>query len=124
MAAHSCRLPCFAALLILMAIAAWPGAAIAHTRLVSSEPQANAVLKTAPERIVLDFSAPPEQGFSEIQWSQQASPEEWHALEIVQQAARLQAVLPQLAPGRYKIRWSVLSRDGHRQRGVLEFQIH
>ena len=122
MATRSCGLPCFITLMF-MAVAAWPGAAIAHTRLVSSEPKANAVLDVAPDRITLNFSASPEAGFSEIQWSQQASPEKWHALEVVQQAAQLRAALPQLAPGRYKIRWSVLSRDGHRQRGVVEFQI-
>jgi len=123
MATRSYGLPRLAALLVLMAIAVWPDAAMAHTRLVSSEPKANAVLDAAPARITLNFSAPPEEGFSEMQWSQ-GSEEEWQALEVIQQAARLEAALPQLAPGRYKIRWSVLSRDGHRQRGVLEFRIH
>ena len=121
MAGRSGGLPWIAALLFVM-VAAWPGAATAHTRLIASEPQANAVLKAAPARITLDFSAPPEAGFSEMQWSQ-AAQEKWHALEVTQQATQLEAALPQLGPGRYKIRWSVLSRDGHRQRGVLEVQI-
>lgn len=123
MAARSYGLPGLSALLIVMAIAAWPSMATAHTRLLSSEPAAGAILDAAPRKIVLNFSALPEQGFSEMQWSQIAH-EEWHTLEIAQQAGRLEAALPQLGPGRYKIRWSVLSRDGHRQRGVLEFQIH
>ena len=98
-------------------------AAFAHTRLVSSEPAAGAVQQAAPKRVVLQFSAPPEKGFTELAWTKDGQAE-WHALEVTQDDNRVEAALPQLAPGRYKIRWSVLSGDGHRQRGVLQFQIH
>ena len=98
-------------------------AAFAHTRLVSSEPAAGAVLHASPKRVTLKFSAPPEKGFSEMAWSKDGQTE-WELLEVTQDNNRVEAALPQLAPGRYKIRWSVLSRDGHRQRGVLQFQIH
>lgn len=96
--------------------------AFAHTRLISSEPATGAALKAAPTRVVLRFSAPPEKGFSELQWAQGGN-EKWNTLEVQQQSKQLVAALPTLAPGRYKIRWSVLSRDGHRQRGVLQFKI-
>jgi len=96
--------------------------AFAHTRLISSEPATGAALNAAPTRVVLRFSAPPEKGFSEMQWAQDGS-EKWNPLQVQQQSKQLEAALPALAPGRYKIRWSVLSRDGHRQRGVLQFKI-
>jgi methionine-rich copper-binding protein CopC len=96
--------------------------AFAHTRLISSEPAAGAALKTTPARVVLKFSASPEKGFSELQWAKDGE-ENWHRLDVVQQSRQLEAALPVLAPGRYKIRWSVLSRDGHRQRGALQFSI-
>ncbi|HZV61553.1 MAG TPA: copper resistance CopC family protein [Methylophilaceae bacterium] len=99
-----------------------PSVSQAHTRLLFSDPAAGAVLKTAPARVLLRFSAPPEKGFSELQWSH-AKDEKWETLQVQQQARQLEGTLPSLAPGRYKIRWSVLSRDGHRQRGVLQFQI-
>jgi methionine-rich copper-binding protein CopC len=98
------------------------GPALAHTRLLASEPAAGAVLNTVPKRIVLKFSAPPEKGFSQLQWSEQGKGE-WKSLQVEQLGKQLEASLPALAPGRYKVRWSVLSRDGHRQRGVLQFSI-
>ena len=94
----------------------------AHTRLLDSEPAAGAVLNTAPKRVVLKFSAPPEKDFSQLQWSRNGE-ENWQSLQVEQEKKQLEASLPALAPGRYKIRWSVLSRDGHRQRGVLQFRI-
>lgn len=97
--------------------------ALAHTRLISSEPAAGAVLQASPKRIVLQFSAPPEKGYTEMAWSKEGF-EDWQSLQTTQEGNRVQAALPGLSPGRYKIRWSVLSRDGHRQRGVLQFQIH
>jgi copper resistance protein C len=97
--------------------------AFAHTRLISSEPVAGAVLQAAPQRVVLQFSAPPEKGFTELALSQ-ADKQQWQPLEVVQDVKQVRAALPPLKPGRYKIRWSVLSRDGHRQRGVFQFQIH
>jgi methionine-rich copper-binding protein CopC len=99
-----------------------PQAALAHTRLLSSEPAADASLQTAPKRVMLNFSAPPEKGFTEMAWSKEGQVE-WQPLEAVQDGRQVEATLPGLAPGRYKIRWSVLSRDGHRQRGVLQFSI-
>ena len=80
------------------------------------------MLNTAPKRVVLKFSAPPENGFNQLQWSRDGE-ENWQSLQVEQEKKQLEARLPALAPGRYKIRWSVLSRDGHRQRGVLQFSI-
>ena len=108
--------------LLFLLLLVGPIKAHAHTRLISSEPAADAVLKTAPGQLVLLFSASPEKGFSKLQWAR-AGAEAWHSLQVQQQEKQLKATLPELAPGRYKIRWSVLSRDGHRQRGVLQFQI-
>jgi methionine-rich copper-binding protein CopC len=113
---------CFVALLLAI-LMFMPAEIYAHTRLLSSEPPAGAALKSAPGHVVLHFSAPPEPGFTSIQWASSKS-DEWHKVEAAQLGGEVEALLPDLAPGRYKIRWSVLSRDGHRQRGVLEFQIH
>lgn len=117
------RLPHFVGIALLFALLGMdPRTAFAHTRLLSSEPAAGAVLQVAPKHVVLKFSAPPEKGFTEMAWTRDGQ-REWQPLEVTQDTKRVEAALPQLAPGRYKIRWSVLSRDGHRQRGVFQFQI-
>lgn len=119
----TCKAPRLASLLLAILLLSCSGSLYAHTRLLASEPVSGAVLKSAPQRLVLHFSAPPESGFTSIQWAGEDF-SQWHALEPVERENRIEAAMPRLAPGRYKIRWSVLSRDGHRQRGVLEFQIH
>lgn len=94
------------------------GAAQAHTRLVTTEPRDGAVLATAPSTLRLAFSTPVEPGFSHLEWSAGGT---WHALAPEVRGTRLSAPLPRLGSGRYRVRWSVMSRDGHRQRGGLVF---
>ena len=93
-------------------------AAQAHTRLVAVEPRDGAVLATAPSALRLVFATPIEAGFSHLEWSRDGT---WHALTVEVRGTRLSARLPRLGRGRYRVRWSVMSGDGHRQRGGLVF---
>ena len=110
---------CFATCLALALLATAPDAR-AHSRLLESRPSDGAILDAAPDRLILNFSTPLEPGFSKIEL---ASINAWQPLRILQQGAHLEAALPSLGPGLHKIRWSVLSRDGHRQYGIITFRV-
>lgn len=96
------------------------GAASAHTRLVVAEPRDGAVLANPPSELRLFFATPIEPRFSHLEWSRDNT---WHALAVEVRGTRMSARLPQLGSGRYRVRWSVMSRDGHRQRGGLAFVV-
>ena len=96
------------------------GSAGAHSFLVASEPAAGAVLNAPPAALVLQFSAPVEPAFSRVELRQRTI---WRRLDVTTEAAGVRAVLPALAPGEHRVRWSVLARDGHRQQGVLAFRL-
>ena len=92
----------------------------AHTRLLESQPANGATVDHTPEAVVLHFAAPVETGFNKVELYADGR---WQPLLVDGLGTRLQAHLPPLTSGRYKIRWSVLSSDGHRQNGTLVFVI-
>jgi len=94
--------------------------ALGHTRLLGSVPQPGALVHPPPAAIVLVFSAPPEPRFNRIELRRGG---QWQALATRQEGPRLRAALPALKPGPYRVRWRVLSRDGHSQDGKLDFTV-
>jgi len=103
---------------LLFALSLWPGETMAHTRLLTTQPADGAQLQQAPATVALEFSAPVEPGFSRIELFNENA---WKSLPLSQQGKRIEARLPPLRPGRHQLRWSVISRDGHRQNGKLAF---
>lgn len=103
---------------LLLSLTATP--ALAHNRLLDSRPMNGQVLATAPTELVLKFFAPPEPGFSNIEWQ---SGGQWQPLPVSVQHNQLKAPLPKLTAGQHSVRWSVMSRDGHRQNGILTFTV-
>ncbi|WP_169728153.1 copper resistance CopC family protein [Massilia alkalitolerans] len=91
-----------------------------HTRLLGSVPEQGALVHSPPAAVVLVFSAPPEARFNRIELRRGGR---WQALVTQQDGARLRAALPALDPGPYRVRWRVLSRDGHSQDGKLDFTV-
>jgi methionine-rich copper-binding protein CopC len=104
-------------LLLLTLLAA---EAAAHTRLVQTSPPHGAVLNHTPRFIAIDFTSPPEPGFTHIELLTQQG---WQDLESSHEGKRIKAHMPELAPGNHQLRWSVISRDGHRVSGRLSFTI-
>jgi methionine-rich copper-binding protein CopC len=105
---------------LLFALSLWPGETMAHTRLLTTQPADGAQLQQAPATVALEFSAPVEPGFSRIELHSGSS---WKNLPLSQQGKRIEARLPPLQPGTHQLRWSVISRDGHRQNGKLSFTV-
>jgi len=105
---------------LLFALSLWPGQAVAHTRLLDTQPANGAQLQQAPAIVALEFSAPVEPGFSRVELFNENT---WTSLHLSQRGKRIEARLPPLQPGMHQLRWSVISRDGHRQNGKLSFTI-
>ena len=103
---------------LLLSLTATP--ALAHNRLLDSRPMNGQVLSAAPPELILEFFAPPEPGFSNIELQ---SGSQWQPLPVSVQNTQLKATLPKLAAGQHSVRWSVMSRDGHRQNGILTFTV-
>lgn len=107
-----------------IAIVASPYAA-AHASLKSSDPQAGAVLVSAPKQIVLTFNEKIEQAFSGITLTDGANKAVAVAKAKVDEAnptiLRLEA--PKLTAGEYTVTWAVAGHDGHRRSGVFKFSV-
>lgn len=100
--------------------------ALAHTHLVRSEPAAQAALAAPPRRFALYFAQPIEGAFSRYLLIAGQDNRQW-PLAADQPAVRhpvaVSGPLPELKPGRYVLRWSVVSLDGHRQEGRIPFTV-
>jgi methionine-rich copper-binding protein CopC len=104
----------------MLLLTLWAAEAAAHTRLVQTSPPHGAVLNHTPRVIAIDFTSPPEPGFTHIEL---LTPQGWQGLESSAEGKRIKAHMPALAPGNHQLRWSVISRDGHRVSGRLSFTI-
>ncbi|MDE2484151.1 MAG: CopD family protein [candidate division NC10 bacterium] len=109
-----------AGLLLLMAATAWGHAFPDH-----SEPRVGWALLTAPPRVRLWFDGMLEPAFSTIMVVNARHQQVDNGDGAVNPADHtvLEASLPPLSPGQYRIVWSVVAHDGHRTEGDLSFTI-
>jgi copper transport protein len=111
-----------AALIALLALAA-PAAASAHATLVRTEPANGAVLDNAPRsvRVVFDDSVRVAGGNAAVDNASGSSVLDGKA----RASGRVLTIplRPNLADGDYSIRWSIVSDDGHKEKGVLAFGV-
>lgn len=111
------RISIIFALLILLL---FPLSGEAHTRLIASSPSANQTLSSPPTEIHFLFSDAIEKRVSRLEIKIDGK---WSPLNTTIKRKRLVAKLPALASGRYVVRWSVFSTDGHMQHGKLSFSV-
>lgn len=100
------------------------GSAQAHVYLVRSTPAAGAMLTQAPQRFTLQFSGPVEAKFD--RYLLVAGSKSWPLTARHSPAdapVTASGPLPPLGAGQYVLRWSALSRDGHRQEGRIPFTV-
>jgi methionine-rich copper-binding protein CopC len=92
-----------------------PSAASAHASLVKSVPGRRAVLAAAPARVHLWFNARLEPAFSRLSvWDAAGKQVDARDVQVDGQDPKLLTVgIPTLPPGRYTVRFRVLSVDGH-----------
>lgn len=98
--------------------------ASAHARLVASVPTANAVLETAPVRILLDFDEDIETSLASIRLYDQRGAE--HPVGDARRAGDASVIAADvsgLGSGAFVVVWRVASVDGHVVDGAFAFQV-
>jgi methionine-rich copper-binding protein CopC len=105
-------------LLLLMLLAASP--ALAHARLVGSDPAANASVKS-PTMIKLSFSETLEPAFSTASLTDGAG----RTMQVPRSVggATITLLPIGLKPGAYTVKWQAVGHDTHRLSGSLGFKV-
>lgn len=100
-------------------------AALAHTRLEASSPQANSVVSPAPAQLRLQFSDPLELPFSKVKLVDEGGAVVTPSKIAVDpaNAKALLATIPVLHAGAYRVQWSTVTRDGHKVKGEYSFRV-
>lgn len=117
-----------AALLTVLIGSALIGAtpAAAHALVLESVPPRDAVLARSPERVLLRFNSKIEKGLTRLTLSGADGPPEILSTAGADgdpESDRVVVPLRPLPPGRYVIRYKVLSADGHVTEGALRFSV-
>jgi methionine-rich copper-binding protein CopC len=100
------------------------GAALAHARLLASEPAAGARLKGQPALVVLTFSEPLTLAFSGLALERGGGAPTPLMGARLKGPKTIEAPLPSgLTPGAYVLRWQAVSTDSHRTEGSVPFTI-
>jgi copper transport protein len=105
------------------AVMASAGSVEAHAFVSRSEPRTGATIVESPPRVRIWFDGPIERLFATIYVENRdkrrvdsgdgrVNPRDNHLLEVA---------LPPLPPGRYRVVWSVVARDGHPREGDFSF---
>lgn len=105
--------------ILMMALSLLPVAAMGHSRLLHTTPADGAILDQPPTALALEFNTPVESRLGKVEIDHKG----WQALDAQVSGKRIEARLPALQSGNYKVRWQVLSKDGHVQRGNFVFTI-
>ena len=90
-----------------------------------ADPSAGATLAAAPAVVRIWFDAALEPAFSSLRVQTARGQPITHEEGQVDasDATLLTARLPPLAPGTYRVLWSVVARDGHRTEGTYTFTV-
>lgn len=111
------------ALLTGLALLTAAAPALAHTRLVGSDPADGASLATAPDRVALTFNEAMQADFSTVTV---VGPDgaEWQTGEVAASGDTVTVAVRPLGPaGRYEIGYRVVSDDGHPVAGSVAFTL-
>ena len=100
---------------VLGALIALPGAALSHALLVRSEPGQRSTVTRPPARVQMWFSEPLEPAYATASvWNEKGEQVDRGDAKVDQSDPVLLSLsTPNLGPGRYTVRFRVLSVDGH-----------
>ena len=111
------------ALVVAMAFASLAGVASAHAILIDSKPQEAAEVAGPEVNVALEFNSRIDAARSSLQLAREGQDPHPLALRAAAAPNELDATASELAPGSYKLRWQVLSVDGHVSRGTVTFKV-
>jgi len=94
-----------------------------HAFVSRSEPRTGATISESPPHVRIWFDGPIEPMFATISVEnrEQRRVDKGDGRVSPRDARLLEVGLPPLAPGRYRVSWSVIARDGHRREGDFSF---
>ena len=109
----------------VLGLALLPTAALAHAVLIKSIPAQRSSLTESPPRVELWFNERLEPAYSRASVTDEAGMQIdlRDALVSKEDARRLSLSLPPLRPGRYAVKFRVLSVDGHVVESSLTFTV-
>ena len=109
----------------LMSAVSLAGGALAHAFLEQASPRVGSKIAVAPAEVRLSFSEPVEPAFSTIAVTGPAGlVRSGPPRTAVGDRRTLVAPLPKpMAPGRYRVRWRVISADTHVAQGDFQFEL-
>jgi copper transport protein len=111
-------------LVLLFGLALFPSAALAHAKLVRSQPGANATVTEAPKLIELWFSEELQVSFSTIiVHDQNGKHVDKNDVTLSEGGKKLQISVEDLPSGKYTVEWKSLSTDGHTMMGQFGFAV-
>jgi methionine-rich copper-binding protein CopC len=102
-----------------------PGGASAHANPDRAEPKVGSTVSASPDQVRIWFDSDLEPAFSSIEVHAQdgAKMDHGHGHVDASDPKLLEVAVPRLAPGRYRVIWSVMARDGHRTAGDYRFTV-
>ncbi|HSI44264.1 MAG TPA: copper resistance CopC family protein [Methylotenera sp.] len=103
------------ALLFLLPTTGW-----CHSKVVTTEPANETILDKPPVVVKIIFNKAIEPHFNQAELNIN---EQWVTLNSSVKDKTLMIPLENTDLKQYQIRWSVISLDGHRERGLLKFSI-
>lgn len=111
---------------VLLAGALWlalPGPAAAHSLLLESSPPAGAVTVGPPPLIKLVFNNRVEKRLCRVRLVDGQGQAQTLMISADGPADRLDASVPGLSPGPWRVEWVVMSADGHVVSGAFAFRV-
>jgi hypothetical protein len=112
------------ALALAVALALTPAEVSAHAFPDHSEPRVgHAVEAPRSVRIWFDGALEPVFSTARVEDGDRQRVDAGDARVDTKDSTLLEVSLPALPPGRYKVFWSVVARDGHRTEGAFPFQV-
>lgn len=127
------RKPAVVAILASLALLSIPGGALAHTRLLSSSPSANAAVPSADARSinlvfnerVIASTVNVELVMTGMPGMRDHSPMKVAFSSMMGKDGKSIMLMPRraLAPGTYKVRWSAAGADTHRMGSEFSFSV-
>ena len=110
---------------VLVALMALPGLSHSHSLLVRAEPAQRSTVSRPPERVQMWFSERLEPAYATASvWNQAGKQVDGRDAAVDQNDPVLLSVsTPNLGPGRYTVRFRVLSVDGHVVESTYTFTV-
>ncbi len=108
----------------MLLLVCFPVAALAHAKLIRSQPKAKEMLSQAPKLVELWFSEELEPGLNTIEVrDQQGNRVDRGQVGLTEGNKKVQVELGELGPGVYTVGWKSLSADQHAIRGRFTFSV-